>query len=157
MGCKLAIMGAFLAGWAFGELVRLLWGRATVALAVAAALASSGCALLAPVEEHDSPGGGDEPAYYHREGDVYVLPGVDGGAPRIEVDAGVATREAAVDASTDAGADARKTCQRAPEDAGSGPACTTSGKTRHACNHEAQVGADCESLGESGGSWWFCC
>ena len=119
MICKLAVVGAFLAGWAFGEFVRLLWGRALLPVAVVAMLASSGCALLAPVDDHAGPGGGPGEIYY-REVDTFVVLGADGAAvdPAVDADGGgeIVRAEAAVDAAApvDAAPDVRNACRRAP-------------------------------------------
>ena len=132
------------------------------------ALASTtGCALLAPVDEHASEG-----AIYYLGGPAPASPDSSGSGPAAEsVDAGVATFDAGVaafDAGGDAGenpdvvgadvaADAPRTCERAFDDAGAGPTCPTTSPARYACTFDWDNGAGCDYLGHSGGRWWVCC
>lgn len=132
-----------------------------------ALVSATGCALLAPVDEHAGEG---EIRYLHDPAPTAM---VDAAGPRSGEDVRATRAEDAADDAIGAGeldggenpdavgadvaADAPRTCERAFDDAGAGPTCPTTSPARYACTFDWDNGAGCDYLGHSGGRWWVCC
>lgn len=132
------------------------------------AFASTGCTLLAPVEEHEGERvvyylGGPAPARPDSSGlatdaiDAGGEPDAVGADASIPVGAEASIPDAAEASIPDAREDAPRTCERAFDDAGAGPTCPTLSPARYACTFDWDNGPGCDRLGQSGGRWWVCC